>query len=176
MQKNTIKKFTINFKKTLENLKATADKLRIAVPPKVEGGRPRYKEVIKQSVFDTAEKVYAIHMREHKKSSKPGTIDIKTKNLSLAKYCRNSERTIRRHIETLIKHGFIRAKARLGHGIQLLLNPAILVYDELVMAAHPPASPKAPTIAPEAPAFTDMGDLQQKFLSLFSTNNALART
>ena len=137
MQQKNTKKFKLNFEKTFKNLKAEVEKLVVVEPAKTEGGKPTVKRLIKGNVYSTLKDVYRLHMMERRKSGKPGTIALRTKNPSLAKVTQNSPRTIQRHIEKLIKHGLIQAKARLGHGIQLLLNAAIVVYDEVLVTFAP---------------------------------------
>jgi hypothetical protein len=170
MQQKSTKTYRVNFQKTFQNLKAAVEKLTVVEPPKVEGGKPTVKKLIKGNVYSTLKDIYRLHMMEKRKQKSPGSIALRTKNPSLARVTQNSERTIRRHIETLIKHGLIQAKARLGHGIQLLLSAAILEYDEHIAPFIPKVNLKAPTAPVKA---SNLLDLARGMTEKFSMKSAL---
>jgi len=168
--RRTHKQFEVNLSATFDNLKAAVDKLRIIEPPREEGGKPRVKEAIKGNVYSTAKEIYRLLLKEGKKSSRPKVMALRTKNPSLGKLCRNSARTIQRHIEKLVEHGILLAKARLNNGIQLLLNPDFVQYKELPGKDYPVVELPAPT-APKKQY--NSFDLVNIFKERFSMNNAL---
>ncbi|WP_310391471.1 hypothetical protein [Hymenobacter sp.] len=139
---------------------------------------------LKGNVYHTLKEIVAIFMKEWRQADSAINVAIRTTRTSLAKRCRNRDpKTAYRHILTLIEHGFLRAKVQIKGGLQLLINPELLVFDEVKGAATAVAAP-APRPAPAAASgalagpggglatLLDIGNfLSQKF-----TQNAPRRT
>ena len=110
---------------------------------------------LKGNVYQTMKEIIAIFMADWRRASRPINIAIRTTRTSLAKRCQNADpKTAYRHILTLIEHGFLRAKVQVRSGLQLLINPDLLVFDASTaqMVATPQAMPKVAPAASQAPA------------------------
>lgn len=116
----------------------------------------------KGNVHHTMKEILRIFLAQWEKATRPINLSIRTHRASLAKTCGNRDpQTAYLHILTLIKHGFLRGKVRTGHGLFLLLNPALLVWHGaagVVPVRHVPApgrpaapEPRAPEPAPAEP-------------------------
>lgn len=87
--------------------------------------------LLKGNVFQTLKEIVAIFMKEWREAEKAINVAIRTTRTSLSKRCGNLDpKTAYRHILTLIEHGFLRAKVQVKGGLQLLLNPDLLVYEQ----------------------------------------------
>jgi len=87
--------------------------------------------LLKGNVFQTLKEIVAIFMKEWRESEKAISVAIRTNRTALAKRCGNLDpKTAYRHILTLIEHGFLRAKVQIKGGLQLLLNPDLLVFEQ----------------------------------------------
>jgi hypothetical protein len=85
---------------------------------------------IKGNVVHTMEQIIAIFMDNWKKAAKPINVAIQTTRTSLAKRCHNRDpKTAYRHILALIQAGFLRAKVHVRGGLQLLINPDLIIFD-----------------------------------------------
>ena len=119
--------------------------------PPLKAGIPR----LKGNVLHTMKEIVAIFMAEWRHAPRPINVAIRTTRTSLAKRCQNLDpKTAYRHILTLIEHGFLRAKLHVRGGLQLLLNPTLIVFDAapaVVQAAGlaAPAAPALPSVTPE---------------------------
>jgi hypothetical protein len=105
---------------------------------------------LKGNVFQTLKEIVAIFMKEWRESERAINVAIRTTRTSLSKRCGNLDpKTAYRHILTLIEHGFLRAKVQVKGGLQLLINPELLVFDEVKSAV---ATVTVPTtrVAPAA--------------------------
>lgn len=80
-------------------------------------------------------------------------IAIYTTRTSMAKAGNNRDpKTAYRHILALIEYGFLRGKQQVKGGLQLLLNPALFVFDAAKSVADAALTPSYPTpAAPVAP-------------------------
>ncbi|PSR53890.1 hypothetical protein AHMF7605_10360 [Adhaeribacter arboris] len=160
-KKQTI--FKINFERTLKNIKELVDQL----PPQIRNGQVR--RAIKGNVNSTAFHIYRLFMAGLKKTSRVVRA-FRTTNTSLAKVSNNHVRTIQRHIQKLIDLGIIQAKVRVGNGLQLMLNEALLAFDAREVAFHPQSS----VMSAPAPDFTATIAQKTEALRLkFSLKNAL---
>lgn len=125
-----------------------------ALPEHLESTRPAYSFKLPQlrgNVRHTMWEIMAIFMADWRRSARAITTGIRTTCTSLAKRCSNRDpKTAYRHILTLIEHGFLRAKVHVRSGLQLLINPAVLVFDAAAAAVAPAPQP-APSVAPAAP-------------------------
>lgn len=104
----------------------------------------------------TLKKIVRIMMAEWKKARAAINLAIFTTRTSIAKAGNNRDpKTGYRHIMALIKHGFLRGKQQVKGGLQLLLEPALFVFDaarEVTTAALTPSCSPEPAPAAESPA------------------------
>lgn len=100
-------------------------------PQKVE--RPQ----LKGNVAHTMKEILTIFLANWREAVKPINVAICTTRMSLAKRCQNRDpKTAYRHILTLIDYGFLRAKVHIRGGLQLLINPDLLVLDAAPAVAN----------------------------------------
>ncbi|QNF34338.1 hypothetical protein HUW51_17010 [Adhaeribacter swui] len=156
--------FKVNFEKTLRNIKEMIDKL----PPQVRNGQVR--RAIKGNVNATAFQIYRLFMAGLKKTNRVVRA-FRTTNISLAKVTNNHVRTIQRHIQKLIDLEIIQGKVRVGNGLQLMLNEALVAFDAYEETPKPAAPLKSGTAGSLAGKLDNfLTRLSQKF----STQNALS--
>lgn len=102
---------------------------------------------LKGNVLHTMKEILNIFLADWQKAARPINVAIRTTRTSLAKRCQNRDpKTASRHILTLIEHGFLRAKVHIRGGLQLLINPDLLVWDAapaVVKAALTSSLPKS---------------------------------
>lgn len=85
---------------------------------------------LKGNVAHTMKEILNIFLANWREASRPINIAIRTTRMSLAKRCQNRDpKTAYRHILTLIEYGFLRNKVHIRGGLQLLINPEILIWD-----------------------------------------------
>lgn len=121
-----------------------------ALAPQKTVKRPRFKS----NVVHTASTIISIFIADWNRAKKAINLAIFTTRTSLTKRCKNSDpKTAYRHILTLIDYGFLRAKVHVRGGLQLLLNPDLIVFDAR-SGSLPAAAPASPVVALEAPACT----------------------
>lgn len=85
---------------------------------------------LKGNVAHTMKEILNIFLANWQKAARPINIAIRTTRMSLAKRCQNRDpKTAYRHILTLIEYGFLRAKVHVRGGLQLLINPDLLMWD-----------------------------------------------
>jgi hypothetical protein len=129
---------------------ATPEHLRAALAPQKTVKRPQFKG----NVVHTAKEILNIFLAEWRRSAKAINLAIFTTRTGLAKRCLNRDpKTAYRHILALVDYGFLRAKVHVRGGLQLLLNPDLIVFDAS-SSSMPPAAPASPVVALEAPACT----------------------
>jgi hypothetical protein len=111
---------------------------------------------LKGNVAHTMKEILNIFLANWRQAARPINIAIRTTRTSLAKRCQNRDpKTAYRHILTLIEFGFLRAKVHIRGGLQLLINPDLLVLDaapSVTKAAMAPSFPALETplsITPE---------------------------
>jgi hypothetical protein len=129
---------------------ALPEHLAAVVQPTYKFKLPR----LKGNVYQTMKEIIAIFMADWQRATRPIHVAIRTTRTSLAKRCSNADpKTAYRHILTLIEHGFLRAKVQVKGGLQLLINPDVLVFDgaTAVGAPAPQAAPKVAPAASQAP-------------------------
>ena len=106
---------------------------------------------VKGNVEHTMKEIMHIFLADWRRSVRAINLAIRTTRTSLAKRCGNRDpKTAYRHILALIEAGFLRGKVQVRGGLQLLLNPALVVFDEPCLNAVPASAP-APRVAPAAP-------------------------
>ncbi len=159
-----VPKLRINYEKTWSRLTrlfkqpalvqpaATPAHLQEALAPQKTIKRPQ----LKGNVFHTLKEIVAIFMADWQRAKAPINVAIQTTRMSLAKRCRNRDpKTSYRHILALVEAGFLRAKVHVRGGLQLLLNPDLIVFDAapaVQQAALAPNYPAVPTAAILSPA------------------------
>lgn len=101
---------------------------------------------LKGNVAHTMKEILNIFLANWREAARPINVAIRTTRMSLAKRCQNRDpKTAYRHILTLVEYGFLEAKVRVRGGLQLLINPDLLVWDttpDVVKAAQPTRFPK----------------------------------
>jgi hypothetical protein len=143
------------FTRVIKNLRtvapdATPEHLRAALAPQKTIKRPQ----IKGNVVHTAKEILTIFLDLWKRAPKAINLAIRTTRAGLAKRCQNRDpKTAYRHILALVDAGILRAKVHVKGGLQLLLNPALIVFDAAPAQALALA-PASPVVAPAAPACT----------------------
>jgi hypothetical protein len=125
---------------------------------------------LKGNVVHTMKEIVNIFIAQYKKAPS-STLAIKTTRVGLMKRGNNHDpKTAYRHILALIEYGFLRGKVQIKGGLQLLLNPACLVFDAtpaVTAAALAPSYPPAPVAPLVTPA--------QGLASLFAVAQNLAQ-
>ena len=111
---------------------------------------------LKGNVRHTLWEIMTIFFADWRRAQRSINVAIRTTCTSLAKRCSNRDpKTAYRHILTLIEAGFLRAKVQVRSGIQLLINPDLLVFDGTSVRVAPTPKP-APSVAPAAPVAATM--------------------
>ncbi|MGI4865861.1 MAG: hypothetical protein ACRYFZ_18195 [Janthinobacterium lividum] len=130
----------------------TPEHLRAALAPQKTIKRPQ----LKGNLVHSLKEIITIFMADWQRAARPLNLAIQTTRASLAKRCRNLDpKTSYRHILALIDYGFLRAKVHVKGGLQLLLNPDLIVFDAapaVQQAALAPAYatvPTAPLVSPQ---------------------------
>lgn len=101
---------------------------------------------LRGNVWNTMKEIVALFYAAWKRARGPIGLAVTTTRQGLAKRCGNKDpKTAYRHILTLIEQGFLRGKVHVQRGLQLLLNPALIVFDEQSL---PPTVPAGPVVAP----------------------------
>lgn len=127
--------------------------LRALLAPQKTIKRPQ----LKGNLVHTLKEIITLFMADWQRAARPINVAIQTTRASLAKRCRNRDpKTAYRHVLALIDYGFLRAKVHVKGGLQLLLNPDLIVFDAppavqaAVLAPSYPSVPTAPVVSPEA--------------------------
>ncbi|MDO7885330.1 hypothetical protein [Hymenobacter cheonanensis] len=111
---------------------------------------------LRGNLAHTLKEIVRIMMAEWKKASTAINLAIFTTRTSIAKAGNNRDpKTGYRHIMALIEYGFLRGKVQVKGGLQLLLEPALFVFDaapNTAAAALAPSYAPAPAPAAESPA------------------------
>lgn len=124
---------------------ATPAHLREALAPQKTIKRPQ----LKGNLVHTAKEILTLFLDAWKRAPKAINLAIQTTRASLAKRCQNRDpKTAYRHILALVDYGYLRAKVHVKGGLQLLLNPDLIVFDAAPGLALALA-PSAPVAAPE---------------------------
>ncbi|WP_210521597.1 hypothetical protein [Hymenobacter terricola] len=145
------------------------------------GARKQKLPVIngKGSVTNLMEAVMHIFMDKWSKADKAINLAIYTTRTSLAKRIHKKDpKTAYRHILALIEAGFLRAKVQVRGGLQLLLNPDILVFEGGRVAGPDmgAALRSVPATAPMAPlALMQAGQANLLALASFMNQNEKGR-
>lgn len=126
----------------------TPEHLRAALAPQKTIKRPQ----LKGNLVHTLKEIITLFMADWQRAARPIHVAIQTTRTSLAKRCRNRDpKTTYRHVLALIDYGFLRAKVHIKGGLQLLLNPDLIVFDAAPAVAQAALAPSYPAPAP-APA------------------------
>ena len=131
---------------------AVPEHLRLALAPQKTIKRPQ----LKGNLVHTIKEIVTLFMADWQRASRPINVAIQTTRTSLAKRCRNLDpKTTYRHVLALIDYGFLRAKVHVKGGLQLLLNPDLIVFDaapavqQAALAPSYPAALTAPLVSPQ---------------------------
>jgi hypothetical protein len=132
---------------------------------------------LKGNVAHTMKEILTIFLADWREAARPINVAIRTTRMSLAKRCQNRDpKTAYRHILTLIDYGFLRAKVHIRGGLQLLINPDLLVLDAAPAVAKAILTPNfsAPELLPSTPPENGLNalrvlaqNLAQNFQSAF---------
>lgn len=110
---------------------------------------------LKGNVAHTMKEILNIFLANWREAARPINIAIRTTRMSLAKRCQNRDpKTAYRHILTLIDYGFLRAKVHIRGGLQLLINPDLLIWDAapaVVEAVLTPSFPESKVLLDISP-------------------------
>lgn len=156
-------KLRLNYEKTwqaLSRLFKQPDLIRPAETPKnlAEALAPQKFKLpkLRGNVVHTMKEILTIFIAEYKKAKGPLNLAIKTTRVGLMKRGFNRDpKTAYRHILALIQYGFLRGKVQVKSGLQLLINPACVVFDASPVetaAALAPSYPPAPVLPTMNPA------------------------
>jgi hypothetical protein len=110
---------------------------------------------LKGNLVHTLKEIVRIFMNEWTKARTPINLAIRTTRTSLMKSGANRDpKTAYRHILALIEYGFLRGKVQVKGGLQLLLNPALFVFDAApavaaaALVASQPVVPASVAVTP----------------------------
>jgi hypothetical protein len=142
--------------------------LRAALAPQKTIKRPQ----LKGNLVHTLKEIITLFMADWQRAARPINVAIQTTRTSLAKRCRNRDpKTTYRHVLALIDYGFLRAKVHVKGGLQLLLNPDLIVFDAAPAVAQAVLAPSYPVPAATAPLVSP----QQGLASLLAAAQNLAQ-
>lgn len=123
----------------------------LADEDRAAAGAPRLARALpalKGNVCHTMKEILRLFLKLWADAPRAVNLSLRTTYASLAKLCRNRDaKTAYLHVLALIEHGFLRAKQRLSHGVQLLLHPDLLVFE-----GTPASAPLQHLPAPRAAA------------------------
>lgn len=121
---------------------------------------------LKGNVVHTMKEVLHLFLAGWREAKAEINLAVRTTRAALAKRCQNLDpKTAYRHILALIEHGFLRAKVHVKGGLQLLLNPALIVFDGAAPGTYqvaPAAAAPVPVLDPAA-ARAQVLHLAEKF-------------
>ena len=110
---------------------------------------------LKGNLVHTLKEIVRLFIAEWTAARVPINLAIRTTRAAMAKAGNNRDpKTAYRHILALIEYGFLRGKVQVKGGLQLLLEPALFVFDaapivaQAVVAAAMPAAPATPLVSP----------------------------
>ncbi len=158
-----IPKLRLNYAKTwsrLTHLFSQPESIRPAQAPAhlIEVLAPQQFSLpkLKGNVVHTMKEIVNIFIANYQKAAGPINLAIQTTRAGLMKRGNNRDpKTAYRHILALIEYGFLRGKVQVKGGLQLLLNPALFVFDAAPAVAAAALAPiVTPTVAPVAPTPT----------------------
>jgi len=136
----------------------------------------------KGSVTHCLEAIMHLFMAKWSKAEQAINLAIYTTRTSLAKRIHKSDpKTAYRHILVLIEAGFLRAKVQVRGGLQLLLNPDILVFEGGRVAGaqlgsvQRPAAAVARAVAQATPALAEAGQANLRALAALFNQNEKGR-
>ncbi|MVN77826.1 hypothetical protein GO988_15955 [Hymenobacter sp. HMF4947] len=152
-------KLRLNYEKTWQTLTRLFKQPGLIKPAK----RPEHLEEalapqkfklpkIKGNVVHTMKEIVNIFIANYQKAPGPLNLAIQTTRQGLMKRGNNHDpKTAYRHVLALIEAGFLRGKVQIKGGLQLLINPACLVFDAAPAVAAAALAPLlTPTVAPVA--------------------------
>lgn len=103
---------------------------------------------LKGNLVHTLKEIVRIFMAEWAKAPRAINLAIQTTRTALMKCGSNRDpKTAYRHILALIEYGFLRGKVQVKGGLQLLLNPALFVFDATPAVAQAALVPSVPVAA-----------------------------
>ena len=159
-----VPKLRMNYQKTWANVMRLLDKPSLIKPEPAPAHleaflHPQQTVKLPQlrgNLVHTLKEIVRIMMAEWAGARSAINLAIFTTRTSIAKAGRNRDpKTGYRHIMALIEYGFLRGKVQVKGGLQLLLNPALFVFDaaqNVAAAALAATQPPLPPVAAESPA------------------------
>jgi hypothetical protein len=159
-----IPKLRLNFSKTwAQVLSLVRQPERIAPAPTpahlVDALSPQQtvkRPQLKGNLVHTLKEIVRIFIADWTAARTSINIAIKTTRTAMAKAGNNRDpKTAYRHILALIEYGFLRGKVQVKGGLQLLLEPALFVFDAapaVAAAALAPSQPQPTTLLAPTPA------------------------
>jgi hypothetical protein len=157
-------KLRLNYSKTWTKVLAYVRQPRLIAPAPtpahlVEALAPQQTiklPQLKGNLVHTLKEILRIFIANWTAARAPINLAIQTTRAALAKAGNNRDpKTAYRHILALIEYGFLRGKVQVKGGLQLLLNPDLLVFEAapaVAAAALAPAQPAFPTLVALTPA------------------------
>ena len=131
---------------------------------------------LKGNVVHTMKEIVNIFIANYQKAAGPINLAIQTTRVGLMKRGNNRDpKTAYRHILALIEYGFLRGKVQVKGGLQLLLNPALFVFDAAPAVAAAALAPAYPTI-PAPVAETPTQGLASLLVSAANLNGTMWKT
>jgi hypothetical protein len=159
-----VPKLRMNYKKTWANvLRLIAQPALIKPEPAPahlqEFLHPQHTIQLPQlrgNLVHSLKEIVRIMINQWENSRTAINLAIRTTRTSIAKAGSNRDpKTGYRHILALIEYGFLRGKVQVKGGLQLLLNPALFVFDAarvVTAAALEALEPTSPPVAAVSPA------------------------
>jgi hypothetical protein len=159
-----VPKLRMNYKKTWANVKRFIAQPALIKPEPApahlqEFLHPQQTVQLPQlrgNLVHSLKEIVRIMMNEWENARTAINLAIRTTRTSIAKAGSNRDpKTGYRHIMALIEYGFLRGKVQVKGGLQLLLNPALFVFDAarvVAAAALEALAPAVPPVATVSPA------------------------
>gem|GEM_PF-3056185 len=153
-------KLRINYDKTWAQLmRLLREPKRVVPPPRpahldqyLAGQKTIKLPQLRGNLVQTLKEIVSIFIADYRRGITKGALAIKTTRAALSKRGWNRDpKTAYRHVQALIEYGFLRGKQQIKGGLQLLLNPLLIVFDasaaeaQLMLAG--PVVPQ-PTVTP----------------------------
>lgn len=154
-----VPKLRMNYKKTWANLKRFIAQPNLIKPAPApahlqEHLHPQQTVQLPQlrgNLVHSLKEIVRIMMNEWENARTAINLAIRTTRTSIAKAGSNRDpKTGYRHIMALIEYGFLRGKVQVKGGLQLLLNPALFVFDAARVVAAAAIAAIEPAAAPVA--------------------------
>jgi hypothetical protein len=154
-----VPKLRMNYEKTWANVKRLIAQPALikpaAAPAHLEEALHPQQTIklpqLRGNLVHSLKEIVRIMMNQWSNARTAINLAIMTTRTSIAKAGSNRDpKTGYRHIMALIEYGFLRGKVQVKGGLQLLLNPALFVFDAARIVAAAALEAIAPTTAPVA--------------------------